>query len=126
MSTIPKLSEGIHVNAPYLRKVIDKLRESEIVGAQRGTGGGIYLMSDPAELTMLDVLNAVEPLKRIESCPLGRPDHLKLCPLHSELDEAIGHIRKLLSSRTIAELLTARRNHSRCGFPKLEELCQLQ
>lgn len=119
------MASAIQVNAPYLRKVINKLRDAGIVEAQRGKGGGIRLKVDTAELTILDVLNATDSLQRIESCPLGLPDHLKLCPLHDELDNAIAHVEEVLGSRTIADLLATRRNANRCDFPKTEELYQL-
>ncbi len=124
-STIPEMAEAIHVNAPYLRKVVNKLRDAKIVEAQRGKGGGIRLKVDPAALTMLDVVNSTDPIERIEQCPLGLPDHIKLCPLHSELDEAIAQIRKVLGSRTIAELLATPQSSTRCGFPKPKEIFQL-
>ncbi len=125
MSTIPEMSREIRVNAPYLRKVIDKLRDNELVGSQRGTGGGVFLTVDPNNLTILDVLNAVDPIQRIRSCPLGLAGHTKLCPFHSELDAAMAKIEELLGSRTIGELLSIRRSSGRCGFPKLQDLYQL-
>jgi Rrf2 family protein len=124
-TTVREMAQAIHVNVPYLRKVIQKLCEVGIVAAQRGKGGGIRLQADPNELTILDVMNATDPIHRIESCPLGLPDHMKLCSLHAELDEAIALVEKVLSSRTIGQLLTTRRSSSRCGFPKSEELVQL-
>lgn len=124
-STIPDISEAIQVNAPYLRKVVNKLRDAEIVEAQRGKGGGIRLKMAPDELTILDVLNATDPMQRYERCPLGLPDHVKLCPLHSEMDEAIAQIEKVLGSRTIGQLLATRRSASRCDFPKSEDVYQL-
>ena len=125
MSTIPNISEAIRVNAPYLRKVINRLRDQGIVVAQRGTGGGICLAVDLNDLTLLDVLNAVDPIQRIERCPLGLPSHIKLCPLHSELDSAITQIEQLLGARSIGEPLATRRSAGRCEFPNLEELLQL-
>lgn len=125
MSTIPEMAQAIQVNAPYLRKVLDKLREHSIVATQRGTGGGTHLAVSPDDLTILDVLNAVDPLQRIEKCPLGLPGHAKLCPLHAEIDEAISKVEETLGSRTIGELLSTRRSSGRCGFPKAEELYQL-
>lgn len=125
--TIPEMAEAIQVNAPYLRKVLDKLREAGIVGTKRGSGGGIHMLSDPDDLTLLQVVNAVDPIVRIKRCPLGFPDHLELCPLHYELDEGISHIEKLLSSRTIGQLLARRRSSARCSFPKeLVQLCELK
>ncbi len=82
-STIPEMSEATQVPAPYLRKVLNRLRDAGIVATQRGAGGGIILKADPDDLTILRVLNAVDPIKRVERCPLGLPEHFKLCPLHA-------------------------------------------
>lgn len=124
-STVPDMAQAIQVNVPYLRKVINKLCDAGIVEAQRGKGGGITLKSDPDQLTILDVVNATEPIQRIQGCPLGLPDHMELCSLHAELDAAIGLVEQVLGSRTIGQLLATPRSPSRCGFPKAEELYQL-
>lgn len=123
--TIPQMAEAIQVNSPYLRKVIYKLRDGGLVSTQRGTGGGIQLLVDPHKITLLDIVNAVDPLQHIEGCPLGLPDHVQLCPLHSELETAITQIEELLSKKTIGELLETNCQPSQCGFPKGEELYQL-
>jgi len=125
VSTISAMAEAIQVNSPYLRKVVDKLREAGLVTSQRGKGGGITLAVEPHALTMLDVANAVDPIQRIERCPIGRPDHLQLCPLHAELDAALDLIEERLGCRTIGELLSTPQSATRCGFPKCEEPCPL-
>lgn len=119
------MAEAIQVNAPYLRKVINKLAQAGIVESQRGKGGGLRLLIAPDKLTLLAVINATNPIQRIISCPLGQKDHLELCPLHSELDEAIAHIIKLLANRTIGELLATRKKPSQCSFSKCDDLYQL-
>ena len=123
--TISGISKAVRVNPPYLRKVVNKLRSAEIVEVRRGIRGGISLVSDPRDLTLLDVINATDPVRRIESCPVGFPEHLNLCSLHAELDEAIAHIEKLLGSRTIMEILANRKSADCCGFPGCEELLPL-
>ena len=123
--TIPEMAEAVQVNTPYLRKVINKLRDVGLVNTQRGSGGGIQLVVDPHKITMLDVMAAVDPLQHIEACPLGLSKHVQLCPLHSELQTAIRQIEELLSKKTIGELLNGHCNPSQCGFPKGEELYQL-
>ncbi len=119
------MAEAIQVNAPYLRKVVDKLRNAEIVSSKRGTGGGIHLTADPNEITILDIVNAVDPIPRIQGCPLGLPDHLELCSLHAELDEAISEVERVLARRTIGELLSVKRSPTRCSFPRCEDVYQL-
>ena len=55
---------------------------------------------------MLDVINAVDPLRRIKHCPLGLKTHSKtLCPLHRKLDDAIRSVEEAFASTTMDELL---------------------
>ena len=125
-ATIPGMSEAIQVNPPYLRKVFDRLRDANIVSTQRGSGGGIVLEIEPDQLTILDIVNAVDPIQRIERCPLGLPDHMELCPLHGELDQAMSQIEEALGRHTIGELLAKRRKKAnQCEFPKEQDLYQL-
>ena len=124
-TTVPLMAEAIQVKAPYLRKVINKLGDAQIVESQRGKGGGLRLSVDPNKLTLLEVVNAVDPIQRIEQCPLGSPNHMSLCPLHAELDDAISKIQAALGNRTIGELQKTRRNAFRCGFPSRQELYSL-
>jgi DNA-binding IscR family transcriptional regulator len=58
------------------------------------------------EITVLDVINAVDPLQRIERCPLGRPEHRhKMCALHRRLDLGIALMEQVFGQTTISELL---------------------
>ena len=117
--TISQMSEATGVGAPYLRKVLDKLRAAGVISTQRGSGGGVMLDVDPNSLTLLDVVNAVDPVTRIERCPLGLPDHVRLCALHSELDAALIQLQNVLASRTIGELLAAEQSRKPvCLFPR--------
>ena len=92
------------VPKPYLSKVLSDLARAGLVVSQRGPSGGFALGRPATEITVLDVINAVDPLKRITACPLGRPEHIELCPLHRELDAAIAHVEQSLGSTKIAAL----------------------
>ena len=73
-------------------------------------------------MTILDVINAVDPIERIERCPLGIAGHTKLCPLHRRLDDAIAMVETAFASSTVAELVSDPRKRSLCKFPCLETL----
>jgi Rrf2 family protein len=94
------------VPAGYLPKVLQMLSRAGLVDSWRGLGGGFRLAKPAAELTVLEVVNAVDPIKRIEKCPLDLESHgANLCPLHKRLDEATEHVERSFASTTIAELL---------------------
>ncbi len=99
-----RISQQMRIPRAYLSKVMRGLVVSKIVESQLGPNGG-FLMNRPInQITVLDVVNAVDPLARIKSCPLGRADHVKLCPLHREMDDAMHHVESRLRKITIAEL----------------------
>lgn len=102
----PTIADTTRVPAGYLAKVLQTLGRAGLVRSRRGLGGGFMLARPPAEITVLDVVNAVDPIKRIERCPLGIETHgAALCPLHHRIDEAIGQVERSFRETTIAELL---------------------
>jgi Rrf2 family protein len=104
--TAQQIAEATRVPAGYLAKVMQGLSRAGLVHAQRGLHGGFTLVASPEEITVLDVLRAVDPIRRIRSCPLGIKGHINLCPLHRRLDQALGMVENALKESTIAELLT--------------------
>jgi DNA-binding IscR family transcriptional regulator len=76
------------------------------VHSQRGIGGGVSFAGDTKKLTVLDIVNVVEPLQRIKTCPLGLATHgTKLCPLHRRLDAALAQVEEAFGKTTLAEVL---------------------
>lgn len=101
------LAENAKIPPSYLAKILQGLVKTGIVESRRGARGGFSLLKGPDEVTLLDVVNAVEPIPRIKGCPLGLASHAKtLCPVHARLDEAMAQVEAVLSSATIAELLS--------------------
>jgi Rrf2 family protein len=88
----------------YLSKVLRDLVVAGLVDSQRGPTGGFVLGRSAESISILDIINAVDPLKRITACPLGRPDHVQLCPLHRELDAAIAHVEQTLGATRLIDL----------------------
>jgi Rrf2 family transcriptional regulator, nitric oxide-sensitive transcriptional repressor len=100
------LAERTKVPMPYLRKVLQKLREAGIVALTRGVHGGARLLKTPAQLTLLEVVNAVEPVQRIKTCPLGLKTHgIRLCPLHRKIDNALAEMEVAFHTTTLADIL---------------------
>lgn len=105
--TTDQIATATRVPKAYLSKVLQGLARHHVVHTQRGVGGGITLCKTPAELTILEVVNAVEPIERIHTCPLGLTTHGRnLCPLHRRMDDALATVEKAFQSTTLAEVLS--------------------
>ena len=94
--TTQQIAEQTQVPSGYLSKVLQALGRAGVVEAQRGLYGGFVLARPLNELTILDVINAIDPLERIERCPLGLAEHGdRLCPLHRHIDQGIAEMDAL-------------------------------
>ena len=103
--TTQQVATATKVPPHYLAKVLRDLARARLVRSQRGLRGGFALRRSPAELTVFDVLEAVDPPLRIHECPLGLRAHAhQLCPLHSKLDHAMAKTEEAFRSTTIADV----------------------
>lgn len=104
--TTQQIAQTTKVPSAYLSKVLKSLVRAGLVQSQRGLGGGFVLTKSAEDLNILEVLNAVDPIQRIRSCPLGLTAHgTVLCALHKRLDDATAVIEKSFADTTIAEVL---------------------
>jgi Rrf2 family protein len=92
----------------FLLKIFRSLAAAGIVGSQRGPGGGYVLLRDPAEITLLDIFEAVEGpiainhcLMDPEFCSRHAADH---CPVRRSLGSVQQVLVRELSRYTIASL----------------------
>ena len=104
--TTAEIAKATKVPEFYLSKVLHALAKAEIVYSKRGVHGG-YTLSNPAGQTpLLDVINAVDPMKKIESCPLKLKAHAKnLCALHKRINHSISLMQEAFRSVTIQTIL---------------------
>lgn len=106
--TTREISQGTRTPPGYISKVLQALSRAGLVRSQRGLGGGVVFAGNPAEVTVLDVINAVDPLERIQTCPLGLRQHGKnLCPLHGGMNNAVAHMEATFGSTRLLDLLSA-------------------
>ncbi len=119
--TTRQIAEVMKVPQSYLSKVLQALVRGGLVFSSRGLKGGFVLVRKPGEITLLEILNSVNPLQRIESCPLDLEAHSSaLCPLHRRLDQAMGLVENAFRNTTLEELLS---EENPC--PTLQEQLQI-
>ena len=105
--TTRQIAETMMVPQSYLSKVLQSLVRARLVHSTRGLKGGFVLARGPEDLNMMEILNAVSPHKRIETCPLDLAEHSsELCPLHRRLDQAMAMVQEAFEGTTLAEILS--------------------
>ncbi len=117
--TTKEIADATALPPGYLSKVMRSLSRASVVRSRPGRQGGFTLVKKPADLMALEVVNAIDPLKRIESCPLRLNAHQQnLCVLHSRINDAIDLVEDAFRGTSIADLLEKPLTRSqRCRFP---------
>ncbi len=98
----------------YLSKVLQQLVRAGLLNSQRGLGGGFGLARPASELSVYEVVQAVDPVSRIRECPLKLPEHREeLCTLHRRLDDVMEMVEHSFRLTSLADLL------KKPAFPKV-------
>jgi Rrf2 family protein len=94
------------VPRPFVRKIVSRLVSAGLLCSSRGNHGGLSLARPSTELTLLDILDAVEPIA-INQCVL-RPEACALrrtCPVHEVCQLARAQMVALFGSVHLDELV---------------------
>ncbi len=109
------LAEAETLPLSYLEHLVAKLRQADLVGSVRGAHGGYRLARPASEITMLDVVEALEgPIAPMECFQVDREGRV-LCSHESDGDRACatkllwtrvqGGVTRALAGTTLADLV---------------------
>ena len=107
-TSVRDIAERTALPQPYLEQILLALKGAGLVKSKRGVGGGYTLARDPAEITLAQIVSAVDG--PIVAGDFGEPhadgacDHEGQCVLLAVWSGAGEQMRKLLESYTLAEL----------------------
>ena len=95
-----------NIPGPFLAKIISQLAMSGLVITYRGAGGGVRLACPASEISLLDVIEALDGPVKLNRCVIEpsacpRDSH---CPVHHVWAKAKTELTTLLSSTTFEEL----------------------
>ena len=74
--TAEELAEVADTSTDFMHKIMRSLRDAGVVSARRGPAGGFSFEKDPHDVTVLDVVNAIQGEFQVNRCVIG----LKVCP----------------------------------------------
>jgi Rrf2 family iron-sulfur cluster assembly transcriptional regulator len=104
--TLADISERQGISLSYLEQLFARLRKQGLVSSSRGPGGG-YRLSRPAEdITVLDVISAVDENVDTTQCEGRHNCHGEETCLSHELWQSLSdQIRTYLNGITLAEVV---------------------
>jgi Rrf2 family transcriptional regulator, cysteine metabolism repressor len=107
--SLVEIAEREHLPAGYLEQLAMPLRRAGLIEGTRGAHGGYRLSRDPSQITVGDVVRALEgPVSPVECLSLeylpGSCDREPGCLSHPVWDRVKQAIDQVLDSMTLADL----------------------
>ncbi len=109
-TSVRDIAERTGLPQPYLEQILLALKGAGLVRSKRGVGGGYVLARSPAEVTLSQIVAAVDG--PIVAGDFGEPhkngacDHEGQCVLLSVWADVGEHMRQHLESFTLADMVT--------------------
>lgn len=104
--TLAEISESQDISLSYLEQLFAKLRRNGLVEGVRGPGGGYRLAKAPGEITVADIIGAVDEVVDAtrchghENCQSGRR-----CLTHELWSDLSRQIHEFLEGITLAQFV---------------------
>ena len=102
-----EISEAMEIPGQFLGKIAQQLARGGIIEIVQGPKGGFRLVVDPAQVSLLEVVEAVVGEIFLNDC-LMRPNEcsrVNSCAVHQVWQKARTQLRETLNSATFAELV---------------------
>ncbi|MBV8693781.1 MAG: Rrf2 family transcriptional regulator, partial [Actinobacteria bacterium] len=108
-TSVRDIAERTGLPQPYLEQILLALKGAGLVRSKRGVGGGYVLARDPVDITLGQIVSAVDG--PITAGDFGEPhtngacDHEGQCALLAVWSEVGQHMRVRLDSYTLADMV---------------------
>ncbi|CAO5680194.1 MAG: HTH-type transcriptional regulator IscR [Holosporales bacterium] len=66
--SLPALAESENISVAFLEQIFSKLKKANLVQSIRGTNGGYSLRQQAVHISILDIIQAVDPLPSATKC----------------------------------------------------------
>ncbi len=115
-TSVRDIAERTGLPQPYLEQILLALKGAGLVRSKRGVGGGYVLARPPADITLGQIVSAVDG--PIQAGDFGEPhqngacDHEGQCVLLVVWAEVGNHMRRHLDSFTLADMVERARGNA--------------
>ena len=105
--TAPQLSHDSAVPLPTVAKLLKELARAQVLTSHRGVNGGYTLARAPEDISVLEIVGALEGPVALTSCVEEADDDCSvesLCPMRGNWNKVNSVIRSALSSVSLADM----------------------
>jgi Rrf2 family protein len=108
---LPALAYSEHIPFHFLSKILQQLTRTGLIKSHRGAAGGYSLEKDPAQVSLLEVVEAIEGPILLNLClsPGQECERMSWCAIHEVCAEARDRILEVFRAVTLADVVAKNR-----------------
>ena len=116
-----ELAEAMDIPYRFLRRIGGKLADAGLIIGQRGKGGGIQLTEKEENISLLRILDAIDPKNiKINACQVDKNNCSRSgkCSVHNSLNKLQDILNRELDKITFDKLKSGNQNITKNGDRK--------
>ena len=109
---IAEIARNENISQKFLESILLSLRKTGILGSKKGKGGGYYLIKEPSEILMTDIMRILEgPIAMVPCVSLNFYEKCEDCPdenscsVHKLMLQVRDSALEIYRNNTLADLL---------------------
>jgi len=106
MTNVDELVKKTKIPKPFLRKIVQTLNKHKLIKSFKGRGGGFLLSVDPADLTIIDIIEVFQGEFRLTECFFRKKacPRKEICKLKKSTDDIADYVKSKLREISLASL----------------------
>ena len=102
-----EISESLNISFEFLSKTLQALIKYGLINSQQGKSGGYFLAKNSSEITISDIINALDEHSEVVECAAedepSSCDRLKDCTIKQPMHNIQTKINNIFNQTTLAE-----------------------
>ncbi len=107
VANVTEIAQAMHIPKTFLAKILQRLIRGKIVGSLRGMHGGFTLVKKPIDISLLDIMEAIQGPAGINVCAVDskKCQRSSSCAVHPVWVDIRKEVERRLKKETIDKLL---------------------
>ncbi len=103
---LDELCEGTELPRHFVAKIFQDLVRKGLLVSAKGRGGGFALAQPPSNITLFDIVGAIDGVSRLDECVVGmaKCDDNQPCPQHDQWLAIRSNLRDFLMQTTLDKM----------------------
>ena len=103
---LKEIAEEREIPKHFLSKILQQLVREKLLCSMKGPHGGFRLSRDPATITLIDIVEAIDGVEIFDECGIGlrQCTDTDPCPIHDNFKILREQIKELFQTKTLETL----------------------